>query len=99
MGKWIGKTLLMRIAHGLLMPTRKNFIRLIRKTRFRETRTMVFQKPIMLRRTVKKTYYLHSMQRKDQIIKDPTCASWQVNLSHKANAQPPLSQGNNKNWP
>ena len=49
-----GKTLLMRVAHGLLLPTQGKVAWTENKKNFGSVRqTMVFQKPIMLRRTVK----------------------------------------------
>ena len=49
-----GKTLLMRVAHGLLMPTQGRVSWADNEKSFGSVRqTMVFQKPIMLRRTVK----------------------------------------------
>ena len=49
-----GKTLLMRIAHGLVKPTRGE-VSWAQKAKCEASvrQTMVFQKPIMLRRTVK----------------------------------------------
>ena len=53
-----GKTLLMRVAHGLLMPTQGRVSWADNAKSFGSVRqTMVFQKPIMLRRTVKENLF------------------------------------------
>ena len=93
-----GKTLLMRVAHGLLMPTQGNVSWAENYRNFRSVRqTMVFQKPIMLRRTVKENllFALNNVE-KDRIKKEQLVqkALSEVNLAHKADAHAPtLSQG------
>ena len=93
-----GKTLLMRVAHGLLMPTQGKVSWADNKKNFGSVRqTMVFQKPIMLRRTVKENllFALNTVEKnrtiKEQLVQK---ALSEVNLSHKAdNYAPTLSQG------
>ena len=93
-----GKTLLMRVAHGLLMPTQGEVTWADDKKSFGSVRqTMVFQKPIMLRRTVKENllFALNTIEN-DRAIKEQLVhkALSEVNLSHKADAHAPtLSQG------
>ena len=93
-----GKTLLMRVAHGLLMPTQGKVCWADNKKSFGSVRqTMVFQKPIMLRRTVKENllFALNTVE-KNKTIKEQLVhkALSEVNLSHKADAHAPtLSQG------
>ena len=93
-----GKTLLMRVAHGLLMPTQGKVCWAENKKSFGSVRqTMVFQKPIMLRRTVKENllFALNTVE-KNKTIKEQLVhkALSEVNLSHKADAHAPiLSQG------
>ena len=93
-----GKTLLMRVAHGLLMPTQGKVSWAENKKNFGSVRqTMVFQKPIMLKRTVKENllFALNTIEKnrtlKEQIVQN---ALGEINLSHKADAHAPtLSQG------
>ena len=93
-----GKTLLMRVAHGLLIPTQGKVSWAESKKSFGSVRqTMVFQKPIMLRRTVKENllFALNTIEKnrtiKEQIVQN---ALGEINLSHKADAHAPtLSQG------
>ncbi len=93
-----GKTLLMRVAHGLLMPTQGKVSWAENKKNFGSVRqTMVFQKPIMLKRTVKENllFALNTIEKnrtlKEQIVQN---ALGEINLSHKADAYAPtLSQG------
>ena len=93
-----GKTLLMRVAHGLLMPTQGRVSWADNKKNFGSVRqTMVFQKPIMLKRTVKENllFALNTIEN-DRTIKEQLVqkALSEVNLSHKADAYAPtLSQG------
>ncbi len=93
-----GKTLLMRVAHGLLMPTQGRVSWADDKKSFGSVRqTMVFQKPIMLKRTVKENllFALNAIEN-DRTIKEELVqkALSEVNLSHKADAHAPtLSQG------
>ena len=93
-----GKTLLMRVAHGLLMPTQGKVSWAENKKNFGFVRqTMVFQKPIMLRRTVKENllFALNTIE-KDRTIKEQIVqnALGEINHSHKADAYAPtLSQG------
>jgi len=93
-----GKTLLMRVAHGLLMPTQGEVTWADDKKSFGSVRqTMVFQKPIMLKRTVKENllFALNTIEN-DRTIKEQLVqkALSEVNLSHKADAHAPtLSQG------
>ena len=93
-----GKTLLMRVAHGLLMPTQGKVSWAENKKNSGFVRqTMVFQKPIMLRRTVKENllFALNTIE-KDRTIKEQIVqnALGEINLSHKADAYAPtLSQG------
>ena len=93
-----GKTLLMRVAHGLLMPTQGRVSWADNEKSFGSVRqTMVFQKPIMLRRTVKENllFALNAIEN-DRTIKEQLVqkALSEVHLSHKADAYAPtLSQG------
>ena len=93
-----GKTLLMRVAHGLLMPTQGRVSWADNRKSFGSVRqTMVFQKPIMLKRTVKENllFALNAIEN-DRTIKEQLVqkALSEVNLSHKADAYAPtLSQG------
>ena len=93
-----GKTLLMRVAHGLLMPTQGNIFWAETNKSLRSARqTMVFQKPIMLKRTVKENllFALNAIE-KDRTTKEQLAqkALNEINLSHKADAHAPtLSQG------
>jgi len=93
-----GKTLLMRVAHGLLSPTQGQVSWAEHKKNLGSVRqTMVFQKPIMLKRTVKRNllFALNTVE-KNKTIKEHLVqkALSEVNLSHKADAYAPtLSQG------
>ncbi|MDA9688894.1 ATP-binding cassette domain-containing protein [Betaproteobacteria bacterium] len=93
-----GKTLLMRVAHGLLTPTQGRVSWADNRKNFGSVRqTMVFQKPIMLRRTVKENllFALNAIEN-DRTIKEQLVqkALSEVNLAHKADAYAPtLSQG------
>ena len=93
-----GKTLLMRVAHGLLIPTQGKVSWAENKKNFGSVRqTMVFQKPIMLRRTVKENlFFALNVVEKNRTTKEQLVekALSEVNLSHKADAHAPtLSQG------
>jgi len=93
-----GKTLLMRVAHGLLTPTQGRVSWADNRKSFGSVRqTMVFQKPIMLKRTVKANllFALDAIENertiKEQLVQK---ALSEVHLSHKADAYAPtLSQG------
>ena len=93
-----GKTLLMRVAHGLLMPTQGRVSWADNSKSFGSVRqTMVFQKPIMLKRTVKENllFAVNAIEN-DRTIKEQLVhkALSEVHLSHKADAYAPtLSQG------
>ena len=93
-----GKTLLMRVAHGLLMPTQGRVSWADNEKSFGSVRqTMVFQKPIMLKRTVKENllFALNAIEN-DRAIKEQLVqkALSEVHLSHKVDAYAPtLSQG------
>ena len=93
-----GKTLLMRVAHGLLMPTQGRVSWADNKKSVGSVRqTMVFQKPIMLRRTVKENLlFALNVIENDRAIKEQLVqkALSEVHLSHKVDAYAPtLSQG------
>ena len=93
-----GKTLLMRVAHGLIGPTHGE-VSWADKTKLQYSvrQTMVFQKPIMLKRTVRENllFTLSTIEKnivsKEQLVEK---ALSEINLSKKANVYAPkLSQG------